>query len=65
MKLSQGQVWKCDAVFIRIVMLKRLEVGYKSFLDLKHREGKHITTSKKDFCRMLKGARLLTGKNPE
>ena len=64
MKLQQGQTWKCGEEYVRIVKLERLEVGYKSFKSLKSSEGKHGTTSKKDFCRMLKGATLLTG-NPD
>jgi hypothetical protein len=65
MKLQQGQVWKCGDTYVRIVHLERLEVGYKSASDLKFTDGKHQHTSKKDFCRLLKGATLLapTGKN--
>jgi hypothetical protein len=62
MKLQQGQIWKCGEEYVRIVHLERLEVGYKSLKSLKNSEGIHRTTSKKDFCRMLKGATLLTGK---
>ncbi len=64
MKLRQGQTWKCGEEFVRIVQLERLEVGYKTFKSLKGDAGKHSHTSKKDFCRMLKGSTLLTG-NPE
>jgi hypothetical protein len=59
MKLQQGQVWKCGENYVRIVQLERLEVGYKSASNLKFTDGKHQLTSKKDFCRMLKGATLL------
>jgi hypothetical protein len=58
-KLQQGQIWKCGDVYVRIVHLERLEVGYKSAADLKFSDGKHQHTSKKDFCRMLKGATLV------
>lgn len=61
MKLQQGQTWKCGKEFVRIVHLERLEVGYKSFKSLKSSAGKHQHASKKDFCRMLKRATLLTG----
>lgn len=60
MKLQQGQVWKCGEQYVRIVHLKRLEVGYKSAADLRFTDGTHQHTSKKDFCRLLKGATLLT-----
>jgi hypothetical protein len=63
MKLCQGQVWKADRKYIRIVRLERLEVEYKSLANLGAKEGTRHVTSKKDFCRLLKQARLLaTGK---
>jgi hypothetical protein len=65
MRLQQGQVWKCGAEYVRIVQLKRLEVGYKSAASLNFSGGKHRQTSKKDFCRMLKGATLVFPKPPE
>ena len=64
MKLQQGQVWQCGVNFVRIVQLERLEVGYKSATNLKFTDGKHMQTSKKDFCRMLKGALLVEPKAP-
>ena len=60
MKLKQGQTWDCGHEFIRIVDLQRLEVGYKTFKNLKASAGTHRRTSKKDFCRMLKNASLVT-----
>lgn len=60
MKLSQAQVWKKDGQFIRIVRLERLEVEYKSHPSLTSKAGTKTVTSKKDFCRLLKGAQLLT-----
>jgi hypothetical protein len=62
LKLQQGQVWKHGAEFIRIVQLGRMEVGYKVLKDLHSGEGAHQHTSKKDFCRLLKSARLLEKK---
>ena len=59
MKLCQGQVWKQGKEFIRIVRLERLEVEYKSQLSLVNKTGTLQVTSKKDFCRLLKGAKLL------
>lgn len=65
MKLCQGQVWKSGKEYIRIVKLERLAVEYKSMLSLTTREGTLRQTSKKDFCRLLKQARLLSaGKAP-
>ncbi len=59
MKLCQGQIWKKEKAFIRIVRLERLEVEYKSLTRLAGKEGAKHLTSKKDFCRLLKGAQLL------
>ena len=62
MKLCQGQVWKQGREYLRIVRLERLEVEYKSMLDLAGKQGTRHVTSKKDFCRLLKGAKLLARK---
>jgi len=62
MKLCQGQVWKQGKEYIRIVRLERLEVEYKSMTNLGAKEGTRHVTSKKDFCRLLKQARLLPDK---
>ena len=59
MKLCQGQTWKQCQQYIRIVRLERLEVEYKSMTSLTTKEGTAQVTSKKDFCRLLKGAHLL------
>ncbi|HXR05560.1 MAG TPA: hypothetical protein VN836_12720 [Verrucomicrobiae bacterium] len=60
MKLQQGQIWKQGKEYIRIVRLERLEVEYKSLTSLASKEGTRHVTSKKDFCRLLKGAHLLS-----
>jgi hypothetical protein len=62
MKLCQGQVWKQGREYLRIVRLERLEVEYKSMLNLAGKQGTLLVTSKKDFCRLLKGAKLLAPK---
>lgn len=65
MKLCQGQIWKSGKEYIRIVKLERLAVEYKSMISLTTKEGPVHQTSKKDFCRLLKSARLLSaGKAP-
>jgi hypothetical protein len=60
MKLCQGQLWKQGGEFIRIVRLERLEVEYKSMTNPAGKDATKHVTSKKDFCRLLKQARLLT-----
>ncbi len=66
MKLCQGQIWKQGNEYIRVVRLERLEVEYKSMPAPDTKEGTLHHTSKKDFCRLLKQARLLQpAKNSE
>lgn len=58
MRLQQNQIWKKGKEFIRIVRLERFEVGYKSMTDLSTKEGSHHVLTKKEFCRLLHGAKL-------
>ena len=60
MKLQQDQVWKQGDEFLRIVRLERLAVEYKQMKNLVTREGKHFQVSKKEFCRLVKTATLLS-----
>ena len=60
MKLRQNQVWHLGGEFVRIVALDRLEVQYKTMKNLATGEGKHVEATKKEFCRLIKGAKLLT-----
>ncbi|TSA31164.1 MAG: hypothetical protein D4R65_11770 [Verrucomicrobiaceae bacterium] len=60
MKLEQNQIWKAGDAYLRIVRLERLEVEYKSLADLKSADGLHHHVSKKEFCRLIKNAALLT-----
>ena len=59
LKLQQGQVWKKGEQLIRIVHLERLSVGYKDIKNVETKEGEHHTVTKKEFCRLIKGAELL------
>lgn len=65
MKLKQGQIWKTnpdthshngESLYLRIVQLERLSVGYKEIMDLKSPDGRHKQATKKEFCRLIKGA---------
>ncbi len=60
MKLQQNQVWKLGDEFLRIVRLERLAVEYKQVKNLGSPEGRHFQVSKKEFCRLIKIATLLT-----
>ena len=59
MRLQQNQVWKKGDEYIRITRLERLEVAYKTMADLSTKEGEHHVLTKKEFCRLLHGAKLL------
>ena len=59
MKLRQNQVWKQGELYFRIVRLDRLSVEFKEMAAPSTREGTHHTSSKKEFCRIIKGASLL------
>jgi len=58
-KLRQGQIWQRGEEFLRIVLLERLEVEYKSTIMPTAKKGTHHKVSKKEFCRLLKKATLL------
>ena len=60
MKLVQGQIWNQGDEYLQVVHLERLEVKYKSFKNLATRAGTHHHVRKKEFCRLIKGATLLT-----
>jgi len=59
-KLRQAQVWKLGEDYLRIVQLERLEVEYKSTTSLAAKKRIHRKISKKEFCRLLKNASLVT-----
>ncbi len=59
MKLQQNQVWKKGNEFIRITRLERFEVAYKTMTDLSTKEGSHEVLSKKEFCRLIRSAKLV------
>lgn len=62
MRLRQNQVWQQNDDFIRIVVLERLRVEYKTMKDVGAKEGTHHQLTKKEFCRLLKGAVLVSPK---
>jgi len=64
LKLQQDQVWKTGDAYLRIVRLERLSVAYKALRDLSSRDGTHHEVSKKEFCRLIKGAALVGSNLP-
>jgi hypothetical protein len=59
MKLQQGQLWKKGDEFYRIVQWARLAIEYKVMSDPESGEGTLHQVSKKEFCRLIKGAELI------
>ncbi len=59
MKLQQNQIWLKGSEYYRIVQLDRLEVQYKIMMDPLSGRGPHHQVTKKEFCRLVKGAVLL------
>ena len=59
MKLRQGQLWQVGNNYVRIVVLERLVVEYKTINNLETNEGAHHRASKKEFCALVKHATLI------
>lgn len=64
MHLEQGQVWKQGNDYFRIVTWERLAIEYKAMKDLDSREGTLHQVTKKEFCRLIKGAVLQVPDGP-
>ena len=64
MKLLQNQLWKKDGEFIRIVHLERMTVDYKVMKDPTAKTGTNHRATKKEFCRLLTGAKQVTAPPP-
>jgi hypothetical protein len=59
MKLEQGQLWKKGYEYFRIVECERLAVKYKALENPFAKEGEMHQVTKKEFCKLLKDAKLL------
>ena len=64
MHLEQGQVWKQGNDYFRIVTWERLAIEYKAMKNLDSREGTLHQVTKKEFCRLIKGAVLQVPDGP-
>ena len=58
MKLKQGQVWKKGDKYYRITEWARMTIRYKLSFTLHAPEEPVVKVSKKEFCRLIKGAEL-------
>lgn len=59
MRLQQNQLWRKGSEYLRITRLERFEVAYKTMADPAAKEGEHHVLTKKDFCRLIRGAKLV------
>ncbi len=60
LKLEQGQIWRQGDAYFRIVKWTRQSIDYKALKNPASKEGTLHAVSKKEFCRLIKGATLLT-----
>ena len=63
MKLHQNQLWRQGDSLYRIVHLERLAVDYKKIDELHPDGGTHHRATKKEFCRLIKGAAQASSTN--
>ncbi len=64
MHLEQGQIWKKGDEYLRIVTWARLAIEYKAMKGLESKEGVLHQVTKKEFCRLIKGAVLQVPQAP-
>ena len=64
MKLAQGQIWKQGDDYLRIVKWARMSIEYKLMKDPLTKIGTLHQVTKKEFCRLIKGAELLNPAKP-
>ena len=64
MKLEQGQIWKQGEDYLRIVKWERMAIDYRITTDPESKEGERHQVTKKEFCRLIKGAQLLEKSPP-
>ena len=59
MRIYQDEIYRKGEKFIRIVRLDRYEVEFKTMNGDPKGEGPTAVATKKEFCRLLKGMRLM------
>jgi hypothetical protein len=58
-QLAQNQLWKKGDQYFRIVIWERLAIRYKLTDSAEATEGTLHDVTKKEFCRLIKGAQLI------
>ncbi|MDE0836702.1 MAG: hypothetical protein OSA84_10165 [Akkermansiaceae bacterium] len=59
LQLAQNQLWKQGDRYFRIVVWQRLAIQYKETDSPDAAEGTIHDVSKKEFCKLIKGAELV------
>jgi hypothetical protein len=59
LKLAQNQLWKQGDLYLRIVIWERLAIRYKQTDTPDAAQGTIHDVTKKEFCRLIKGAELI------
>jgi hypothetical protein len=59
LKLAQNQLWKQGDLYFRIVIWERLAIRYKQTDTPDAAQGTIHDVTKKEFCRLIKGAELI------
>lgn len=60
-QLAQNQLWKQGDRYFRIVIWERLAIQYNETDSSEAEEGTIHDVTKKEFCRLIKGAELVEG----
>ena len=60
-QLAQNQLWKQGDRYFRIVVWERLAIRYKETDNPDSAEGTIHDVTKKEFCKLIKGAELVEG----
>ena len=58
-QLAQNQLWKQGDRYFRIVIWERLAIRYKETDSPEAEEGTVHDVTKKEFCKLIKGAELV------
>lgn len=64
LQLAQNQLWKQGDRYFRIVVWERLAIQYKELASPDASEGSVHDVSKKEFCKLIKGAELIEDNRP-
>ncbi|MDB4419234.1 hypothetical protein N9291_01380 [bacterium] len=65
MTLAEGQIWKKGEEFYLIAAWERLAIEYQLLDGVEGLEGENQRVTKKEFCKLIKGAEMVKLREPE